>query len=604
GDFADGAPRVAVLGHGVWRSAFGGDATVIGREVTLDGMPHVLVGVMPAGFAFPYDGELWLPLFPYLGPDGEGARRYHRYQVAGRLAPAASLTGAQAQVAAIAARLESTYPATNRDNGFNVVPLQDVLVGRARRALEALFGAVGLLLAIACANIAGLFLARSAAREGELSIRRALGATRLRIAGQLVAEGLVVSSLGGVLGVVLARWGVSGFKILVGAALPRAESVTLDGAAIGAGMVASLVAGLLFAIAPVLRVSRRDSRLTQVGRRTSSSREVLRFRRTLVVAQVALACVLVIGAGLLAQTYARLNAVETGVDVDGLVALDVSLPEARYADGVSRHAFFATLLERVRERPAVHGAAAALAAPLSGFPWGNGLRIETRPVPENEIPTVSYNVVTPGFFEVAGIRVLAGRTFAERDGWEAVIVNRVVAERMWPGRSPVGERVRFRDDWPWSTIVGVVDAVPHQAGEAVTAGAYVPIAFEQLRGMTLIVRTGADAGPAIAAVRDIVRALDPEVPLTSIATIRDRVAETLARPRYTAAIVSLVGLAALFLSCAGVYGVLAYAVAQRRKELGIRLAVGAGPADLRRLVVRDGVTVVAAGVLIGAGASL
>jgi predicted permease len=598
-EFEDGAQHVAILSHGVWRTAFGADPSLIGREVMLDGTPHVIVGVMPAGFAFPLDAELWMPLVPYLGPGGEGARRSHRYRVAGRLASGISLTAARAQLATIAARLEAEHPETNTNNGFAAEPLRDVLVGNARPALQALFGAVALLLVIACANVGGLFVVRAAARDGEMAIRTALGASRAHVAGQLLVEGMLLAGAGGVLGILLARWAIDGFKTMVGNALPRADAVLLDGSAVAAGLAASMVTGILFGMAPILRNTRTGSRLVHPGRRSSAGREVVRLRRALAMAQLALACVLVVGAVLLVRTFASLSAIETGVDVEDLVALDVSLPEARYPDAVSRHGFFRTVVEQVRARPGIQGAAAGLAAPLAGFPWGNGLRIEGRPVAENEIPTVSYNVVTDDYFEVAGIRLVAGRTLNETDGLEAVVVNTVVAGRFWPGEDAVGRRVRFRDDVAWSAIVGVVDAVPAAAGEPASASVYVPLAFEALATMTLIVRSGADPGAAIAIVREVVQALDGEVPITNVATIRDLMAETLARPRYTAAIVALFGAAALLLACAGIYGVLAYAVAQRSKELGIRLAVGARPTDLFRLVLSEGAVVVGAG--LGAG---
>jgi predicted permease len=598
-DYETGSPEAAILSNGVWRRAFGGDSSVIDREVLLDGLPHRIVGVMPAAFAFPYDADLWMPLFPELGPDDEGARRYHRYRVAGLLATGATRTTAQAQVSTIASRLEAEHPETNRDNGFSVVSLLDVVVGEAEPALRALLGAVALLLLIACANIAGLFLVRGATRDNELAIRRTLGASRANVIAQLLSEGLLLAMVGGAVGLVVATWLVEGFKQLVGPALPRSEAVALDGSTIAVGIILSIAIGLVSGAAPVLRALRRGSAIVQSGRRTSSSRDVVRFRRMLVVAQLALASVLVVGSVLLARSFAHLSAVETGVEVDGLLALPVSLPEGRYQDAVSRHAFFRAALEQIEQRPEVTGAAAGLVAPLSGFGWGNGLRVEGQAVPENQVPTVSYNVVTPDYFRVAGIAVLEGRALEERDGQEAVVVNRITAERTWPGQSAIGQRIRFRDDSPWSTVVGVVAAVPSAAGEAAVAGVYVPIAFEQLATMTLIVRHDGDPGLAITAVRNVIAGLDSEVPITRIVSLRDTIAETLARPRYTAAIVALFGAAALLLACTGVYGVLAYAVAQRSKEMGIRMAIGAAPADLGGLVLREGASLVVLGVSIG-----
>jgi putative ABC transport system permease protein len=604
----EGSQQVAILSDGVWRGAFGADPAILGRSVRLDGASYTVVGVMPPGFDFPYGAQLWMPLVPFLGEHGEGARRFHRYRVVGRLAPGTTREEAGAELATLAQRLAAELPDTNGDDGLRAEPLADVVVGEARPALAALAGAVVCLLLIVCANLASLLLGRAAGRGREIAVRAALGARRGRIVRQLLAESLLLAAAGGLLGVLLASWGVDGFKALVGDALPRLDQVRLDGPAVAFGLAAAALTGLLFGLAPALQLSRPGAPglLAGAGRSATGDRDAGRLRRLLVVAEITLAVVLAVGATLLIRSFERLAGADTGVDTADLLTLDVALPEAGYADPARATAFYDDLLERLQALPRVRSAAAALIAPLAGNAWGNYLYIEGRPLPEAERPTVGYAVVTPGYFRTAGIRLAEGRELAAGDRGDrlGVVVNRTLAERYWPGESAVGRRIRFREDGPWATIVGVAADVPPRIGETAPATAYVPPAMEPLLAMTLLVRTDGSPTAVVPEIRALLRDLDPDVPVTAVATLDELVADSIAQPRTTTAILSLFALAALALAALGVYGVLAYLVSRRIRELGIRSAVGARPRDLLWLVLREGTGLALAGVALGIAGAL
>ncbi|MEX2572046.1 MAG: ABC transporter permease [Gemmatimonadota bacterium] len=606
-DAVAGRENVAVLGHATWRGAFGGDSTIVGRTIQLDGIPHTVVGVMPSEFDYPSEAQLWMPLVPYLGEAGEGARRFHRYRVVGRLADGATVDLAQQELTALATRLEQEFPETNTANGLRAEPLHEMIVGSARPGLILLLGAVGVLLLITCVNVSNLLLARAAAREREMGVRKALGASRGRLVGQLLTESTLMAVLGGGLGVVLAIAGLGAFKGLVGDALPRADDVRLDLWAISFAILLSTATGLLVGLAPVLANWRSASRrVVENDRGSSGGRSMARARRLLVTAQLALACVLLISAGLLIRSLHRLQTVETGVRVENLTVVDVSLPPGTLAGPEAINAQWSELLTALRGVPGVVDVAAGMIAPLAGEGWGNQLRIEGRPVPESERSLVAYFVATSGYFRTAGVPLLEGADFTPTPGLERreVIVNRALAAQHWPDQSPIGQRVRFSEAAEWGRVVGVVADVPPRIGEDPRPTAYVSPVVESLPSMSVLLRTDGSGGSVGATVRAIVQSLDPDIAITGIAPLEDLVAESIARPRYMTLIVGLFAGAALLLSALGIYGVLSFLVRRRRRELGVRLALGARSMDILRLVMAEGLAMALVGVGIGMVAAL
>ena len=533
-DVIPGSERLALIGHGVWRDRFGSDTGIVDRTVQLDGMSFTVVGVMPPGFDYPDEAELWMPLVPNSFELGE--RRYHRYRVVGRLAVDANAGQAQSELTILAHRLEQTFPETNTDNGFRAVALIESVAGAARPALRILMGAVVLLLLIGCANVAGLQLVRASAREREIGIRVAIGAGRGRIIRQLLVENLVLAMAGGAIGLLLSTWGLEGFKRLLGDALPRADQVRLDGYGILFTLLVTMAAGVGFGIAPALRSLRPAlSRMLRGGRAVAGERSLTRLRGGLVIGQLAIAIVLTSGSVLLMRSFQRLRVVEAVAEPRNLLMLDVSLPEARYGEPVQARNFYNDLLTRIDALPQVRAVAATMVAPLAGAGWGNRLHIEGRPLPGNEQPGVGYVITSPGYFRTTGIALLEGRDFDEVEAATrpAVIVNRALARRYWPNQSAIGQRVRFSEDAGWATVIGVATNVPHRLGQTVEPAAFVPFSIETLRSMTLLMRmrTTGETEAAAGAVRALLSSIDRDLPITRVITLEEELSDSIARPR-------------------------------------------------------------------------
>jgi predicted permease len=596
-----GRERVAIIGHAAWRELFSGDTAVVGTTIRLDGIPHTLIGVMPPSFDFPYDAQLWMPLVPFLGDANIGLRRFHRYRVAGRLESGVTLEGAQRELTALARRLAAENPETNADNGFRTLPLRDVIVGDVRPALRLLFAAVLSLLLVGCANLAMLHLARSSTRERELAVRVALGARRGRLIRQLLAESVLLALLGGAVGLMLAWHGLAAFIALAGDALPRADEVALDAGVLGFGVGLSALVGLLFGLAPAVHYSRPDvTAMLRGGRGDSADAGARRIRRVLVVGQLAFAVVLAAGAGLLVRSFQLLTRVDVGIAPERVLAMDLALPEAGFSEKQQVIGYYDELLDRVRALPGVEGVAASLGTPLAGSGWGNRLRIEGRPLPEPELPTVGYRVVTADYFRVTGTPIIEGRSFDGRETTRpSVIVSRETARALWPNRSVVGQRVRFAGDGPWFDVVGVAGDVPASIGEPVGLQVYVPPSLESVSSMTLLVRAERDAAALTPVIRSTIRSIRADVPVTGVSLLEDRMAESVARPRFLSVVLTVLASLALFLACLGVYGVLAYAVSRRTRELAIRRALGAREHHLVRIVLSEGAMLSVIGTSLG-----
>jgi putative ABC transport system permease protein len=621
-----GAARAVVLSHGLWQRRFGGDPAALGRAVRLDGETYTVVGVMPAGFAFPLGGasvqalggsasEAWVPIGLFADDPEMRARGSHPgLTMLARLKPGVTLEGARADMEALAAALRAQHP-ESIDDGVTIRPLKDDVVGVAGKALPILLGAVGLLLLIACANVAGLLVARGAARARELAIRSSLGATRGRLVRQLLAESLLLAAAGGALGLLLARWGVEALLALAPAGLPRVDEVGLDPTVGGFTVAVTLFSAILCGLVPALQASRAGlaAAMAEGGRRTTAGRPAQRLRSAVVAGQLALTVVLLAGAGLLLRSLVRLQAVDPGFDPRGVLMVDVGLPTLRYPDPARQEAFFTTVLKRLAALPGVAVVGAATDTPLSGSGRQSGLRIESRPArSRDEIPLTDIQVVSPDYFRAMGVRLVKGRAFAPADKAATppvAIVDAALARRFLGDADPLGQRIAFNNDESgaplWREVVGVVEAVKSQGLDAeARVLVYVPYLQEPESTMTLVMRARGDAAALAAAARREVWAVDPEQPVTSVRLMDGLLAESLAPRRLNAALLALFAAAALALSAVGAYGVVSTSVARRTQEIGVRMALGARKTDVLGLVLRQAMRPALAGIAAGLAAAL
>ena len=634
-DYQAGKNHVLVLSHKLWQRAFGGDPQVIGRQVSLSGESYTVVGVMPPQFQFPpfwsTRAEMWTPLD--LRPRAT-SRGGSSLRIFARLKPGVSQTQAQAEVEAINQQLVQAYPDANTGMRIRVEPLNEKVVGNVRPALLVLSVTVGFVLLIACANVACLLLARAASRQKEAAVRVALGASRWRILRQWLTESLMLSLGGAVLGVLLAVWGVewlttflSGSSTSYTVRLPRVSEIKLDGAALGFTFAASLVTSVLFGLVPALAASKPDVQhvLKEVGRGMAGGRR--RLRESLVIAELALALVLLIGAGLLVNSFVKLQAVDPGFNPHGVLTLTVSLNGAAQYVGPTREALYRQLTERLNALPGVESASAINHLPLAGDIWGNSFLIEGRPLPAPGHEPVTYErVCRPGYFHTMGVPLVAGREFTDRDTADApgvVVINEKLARRYWPSEDPVGKRITFdnpRTAAPgapgprWLTVVGVIrDVKQDNWVKAPEEEIYEP--FQQSAGfyagtagrfsaMTIVLRTTVPPQNLAAAAQEAVKTLDRNLPVYNVVTMEQVISDTLWQPRFNLQLISLFAGLALVLAAVGLYGVMAYTVAQRTPEVGLRMALGAQPRDVIKLVVGQGMRMVLIGVTLGLAASV
>ena len=600
-----GRDQVVVLGHGLWRRTFGADPNLIGRVVTLNSRSYTVVGIMPAGFEFPAEAELWVPLA--WDAAERQTRAIHDYLVVARLKRDASLAQAQAEMSTISNRLEQQYPEANKGWGAVVIPLHEDLVGDVRPALLVLFSAVGFVLLIACGNVANLMLARGANRRKEIALRIALGATRGRIVRQLLCESVLLAVVGGLLGLLLAGWGGQLLVRLSSGSLPNSGEVGMDGWALGFTLLVSLAAGALAGIAPALQFSRNEISETLkqgTGRGGGSVRQ--RTRKALVVCEVALSLILLVGAGLMIRSFWKLQNVDPGFDVANTLTLSVGLSPARYAEPRQQLAFHDRVLEQIGALPGVVSVGSTTTVPLTGGGSRQPFAVEGRPAPPvSEQPLAQTRYVSPDYFRAIGIPLRQGRPFDERDrdgAPQVVIISEAMARRFFPGQNPVGQRLTasFHLQQGPREIVGVVGDVK-SAGldDDAAATMYLPFRQAPRPWITFVARTASDPQGFVRPVSRAIYTVDKEQALTNVRTMEQVLTESLSGRRFNMTLLMTFAGLALVLAAVGVYGVMNYSVMLRRRELGIRIALGARALDVLRLVLGQGLALTLLGVGVG-----
>ena len=594
----------AVLSEGLWKRRFGGDPSIIGKPITVNGRPTVVVGIMPAAFQFPGETQIWTTQRIV----GEEPRDNRAYSAIARLKQGVELQQAQSQLTGINAQLAQAYPDTNKGWDVNLTRLHDRMVRDVRPSLLALLGAVAFVLLIACANVANLLLARAAARQKEVAIRTALGASRLRVIRQMLTESILLSAIGGVLGLILSVWFTDLLVSSSPANSPRFADVEIDVRVLVFTLGVTALTGLLFGLAPALQASQLDvSSSLKVGGRTGEGSHRTSVRSLLLIGEVALSLVLLVGAGLLMKSFMRLQEVTPGFNAERVLIASVSLPSGKYKEDYQYIDFHRQLGERLSVLPGVQSVGAGVNLPLGASNYGIGRAFipEGRPLVAEESANASYSVTTPGYFATLQIPLLAGRTFNERDGADSpkvVVINRTAAVKHFGSEAAaIGKRLSiWRDEKFPRAIVGVVgDTKPSTLEREAGAQIYVPQTQDVWSFMTYAIRTAADPESIIPALRREVRAIDPDLPIFNVRTMEDVVRDSIGSRRVSALLFSVFASVALLLATLGIYGVTAYSVTQRTQEIGIRMALGAQAGDVLRMVVRQGMTLTLVGIAVG-----
>jgi len=607
-----GHDRVVILSYAAWSERFGADRDIAGKAITLNDEGYTVVGVLPAGFQFGSTAEdfqarsqadIWVPLA--LDPQ-KLQRGSHILHVVARLKPGVNMVQAQAELDVMAANLAQQYPKDNKDKGVAAVPLTDQLTGSVRVALETLLGAVGLLLLIACANVANLLLGRAAARQKEMAVRIALGATRWRLAQQLLTESLFLAGLGGIAGFVLAVAAIAALTPQLPADLSRAAGIAVDMRMLIFTAVISLVTGILFGLSPLFTTSFENAGESLKQNNRFASGIQTRLRSGLAVAQIAIAIILLIGAGLTVKSFWALMHVAPGFRSENILTARLSLPGSRYPDNRRIAALEREVLESLRGKPGVQSAGFATYVPLSGLDNDWAFLIEGRPpLPVGTHNVAEYRPVSAGYFETIGIPLLRGRSFTPADTAEApwvVVINDSMAREYWPSENPIGQRLQI-PGWPtWGTVIGVVGDVLHEGlDRAAKAEMYLPV--EQSLNIendpTIVVRAEIPAGAAAGELRAAVSAIDPAIAVDRIETMQQLVSGSVAQPRFRTMILAAFSLLALVMASIGIYGVMNYLVIQQTREFGIRLSLGATQTDVLRLVLGRAATLIGAGTCLG-----
>lgn len=617
-----GKPAAVILSNGFWQRYFGADPAVIGKTLTLNGNNIEIVGVMPAGFSLANEvmpavnaidrADLLLPL-----PMSETARANRAnedFNILGRLKSGVTVARAQAEMDVIAGRMKQLYPANYPPNGgltISIVPLLEQVVGGIGLALSVLLGAVGFVLLIACANVANLLLSRGALRHKEIAIRAAVGASRSRILRQLLTESVLIAAVGGLIGVTIALLVIKTLRLFGPENIPRLDEITLDGRVIAFTCFITLLTGVVFGLAPALQASKVDlnTALKDAGRTSGggddSRRGPLQPRKLLVISEIALSLVLLVGAGLLIRSYQRIFGASPGFDPHGLLSMRLSLPASRYSTPDSITSFYQRVTERIRSLPGVKAVSTTYSLPMStvAFAW-EPITIENYlPKTSQDLIISNVRIVGADYFSTMGIPLLRGRSFTEHDRKgepETVIVDEALAQRFWPNEDPLGKRLQRGKSGSWRTVVGVIsDAKEYSAEKEPPITVYYP--FEQVaaRSMYLVIRTEPDPLTMTAAITKEVQSVDPAQPVFDVKSVDQRLYDSLARRRFSMLLLTVFAVVALILAAIGIYGVMAYSVSHRTREIGIRVALGARPRDVLSLVIRQGIILTLTGALAG-----
>ena len=596
-----------VIGARVWRERFASDPDVVGRTLSLHGRVRTIVGVTPEGFRFPEASDVYIPLAMNDSSDSRGG---HYLKMVGRLAPGATLGAARAELAQIAAAIAKDNVATNRDQTFRPVPMREALVGETRPMLLLLALAVTFVLLIACANVANLLLSRANSRVRELGVRHALGATRARVIRQLLAESVLLSLLGGALGVVLGSWGLRLMLANIPQAIPYWMHFQLDPRVVVIVVAVSVACGIAFGLAPAWQVTSGDLlgplREGTPGAGDTPARR--RMRGALVVAEVALAVVLLVGSGLMVRSFLHMQDQRSVLRTEHVLTGTVSLPFALYPEQDQAFAFFEEFRRSLASLPGARAAGGVQHLHLGNDVWTVSVQRDGVDVPGPDQPIVSFNAITPGYLAAVGLPLLAGRDFTDADGGpgaNVALLNRSAARKLWPNQDPIGKRLRLTPNDEWSTVVGIVADVRQMtsAPEQTLAEMLVPHRQWKSQSMTWAIRTDGEPTAIASAMRRVLRERDPNVALYDLRSMREQIARSMWESRIFAQVMSVFSLLALFIAALGIYGVMAYTVAQRTREIGIRMALGAARADVQKLVVGQALRLTLIGAALGLAAA-
>ena len=610
-----GHDPVVVVSNTLWQRRFGSDPSLVGKPITLDGRNYTVIGITPPGFEYPKKTELWVPplrLVPELYPnqDVTQTRGMGYLSAIALLKPGVSLKQAAAEMETITARLRQQYPNTNNRRFNRVVSLHDDLIGDTNKVLWLLLGAVTFVLLIGCANVANLLLASGAARQKEMAIRTALGASRWRVMRQLFTESTILALTGGAVGVLVAFWGLAAITRLLPANFPRLNEIHLDLRILGFTFAASILTGILFGLAPALQVSHRDVQesIRETGRGASGSRRQNRFRQALIVGEVALCVVLLAGAGLLFRSFLRLQSVNTGFVAEQVLTARLTPSGTNFTQQADFNKFYTQVLEKLSAVPGVTDAGIINNLPLDSGPT-TGFRVEGRPITTpDKWPMVNYRTVSPNYFRAMSIPVVQGRAYTDRDNLSAplvMIINQQTAREIFPDENPIGKRITFgntdQNKQPvWFEIVGVVaDVRSLELREESQAEIYFSSLQDYWPAMSLVVRSTVEPSSLAGSVRQVVNEVDKSVPVSEVKTMEHVVSESITQPRFNLFLLGLFGTVAMLLSAAGIYGVTAYTVTQRTHELGIRLALGAQVGDVLKMILGQGMAVIGVGLVLG-----
>jgi len=599
------ASPVAVISEGLWRRRFGADPAIVGNSIVLNGQPFTVIGIVPSTFAFFSGTEVYLPITYY--PNNAGlTRKDHSMFVVGRLRPNVALTAADAEMRTIGARLAEQFPAENAGSGAHVESLHTLLVGDVRAPLYIVMGAVTLLLCIACANVANLQLSHAVARRREMSVRSALGAGRWRLARQLLTESVILSALGGLLGVAVAYGGVALLIKILPIDLTFFSPIRVDGRVMAFAALVSIATGIVFGLAPALHASRaslKDALSTRAGGLAARVGRV-EMRGVFVVAQLALSIVLLVGAGLLTRTLVKLQQVDLGFDTSNLLTMEFRLPATKYSQPRQVSEFFTRAIAEIRSVPGVRSAALVRAVPLSGNSDARAYAVAGAPEPEKgQAPVLQLNTISPGYFRTISLPLVSGRDVNEHDDSDAppvVVVNETFARREWPNASAIGQRIRFVDSDRWLTVVGVAhDAKHFGPADQPTPQAYIPYMQVPQIFTSVVVRANRDAIALGPLVREAIWRVDRDQPVWKVRTMDSLVANSLGSKRVLLALVGVFASVALLLAGVGIFGVMSFAVTQRTHEVGVRMALGASGGEVLRLIVGQGLRLTLIALLLG-----